>query len=506
MNSRTEHATKNALLSTITTVLKLGLQFGNRTIFIWFLGVEYLGLNGLFASLIGFLSLADLGIGPALTYALYKPIHDNDTNKIAALLHLYKKAYSIIASVVAIIGLSFIPFLSFFIHKNITPFLVTIYILFLFNSVLSYAMAQYRAFFDAAQLGRVNQLNFFYMFVLTSIVQAVVLVTFKNYILYLLAQIVFTFVGNLIIRHKAKEKYANYFVKRVDKISKNESDAILKNVLGNFFNSIGYFVVTGTDNLLISKFINLALVGIYSNYMLIVNSVSNIANSALNSVISSIGNFGAENTTSTQRYLLFKQYSFVNFLSVLLINGSLLLNLNNFISLWIGRRYTVSMWTVGLIILNSLVSSMRNPSVVFISANGLAWRQKYKSLIEAAINLSASLIFVQMFNLGINGILLGTLVSSLAVFTYEPIVVFKYAIDFPVINFYKYNGFLAFNLVVVFLMIYKISMLVPATWIGLFASELAYVLFLILYLYVCFRKNNELQYLVKLLTKLMKRN
>lgn len=439
---RKQHATRNAVLTASSMAVKLVFQFLNRTVFVYVLGAKILGLNGLLTSLLGFLSLAEVGVGPAIVFALYKPLAEGDSVTVRTLLKLFKKSYTIIALVFLGAGILLFPFLPTLIsgYESLAVNIGIVYILFLLNTVVSYLMAHYRTIFDAAQMGRVNQVNQMIVFVGASVLQIAFLLITGDYYLYLILQLITTLLGNILIRRKARKMFGDFFIGPTRALKKNETTQIVKNILGNFSNSIGYYAVTGTDNILISKFLSLAMVGLYSNYVLVISNITNFSTNILNSTVSGIGNFVAANNTDTAaKKNLFERYSFVNFVLLLIVNGSLMLQINPLIEIWLGEKYKLSAAIVLLIVTNSIVGSLRNPSVAFISAMGLAWRQKWKSLFEATINLSISLLLLVWLHWGLEGILVGTLVSYLVVFAYEPYVAFKFGLQVPVRIFFHLN-------------------------------------------------------------------
>ena len=194
MKSRTDNTIRNTVVELIGQVTMILLTFIVRTIFIKFLDISYLGINGLFSNILSVLSFAELGFGTAITYALYKPIAKNDKLQIVLLMKFYKKVYKTVGSLVFLLGISLTPFLNFFINDikklpdNLPPIML-IYLLYLLNSVLSYFFNYKRTLIIASQNGYLNTINTVLFNIIQNILQAIVLIFWKNYILYLLIQI-----------------------------------------------------------------------------------------------------------------------------------------------------------------------------------------------------------------------------------------------------------------------------------------------------------------------------
>ena len=187
--SRTGNTIKNTYVGIIAQAVTIILNFVNRTIFIKFLGVEYLGMGGLFSNVLSMLSLAELGIGVAMVYNLYKPLAENDEKSIKAYMNFYKISYRIIAAVVLVAGLALVPFLPVIIKdKPDVDHFELAYVLFLLNTVATYLFSYKRSIFSADQKERVNTINRTVFSVILCLAHLAVLIAFKNYIIYLITK------------------------------------------------------------------------------------------------------------------------------------------------------------------------------------------------------------------------------------------------------------------------------------------------------------------------------
>lgn len=505
--SRMEYSVLNSSISTVIFVLKLLIQFITRTYFIRYLGVEYLGLNGLFSNILSLLSLAELGIGTSIIYSLYKPLAIEDKPQIKALMKLYEKAYNWIGLIVAVAGMAVVPFLHNMVNTtdhlgNIT----LIYLLFLSNSVLSYFFTYKRSLIIADQRSYIVNINDFIFVVITNIVQIVSLYFYQNFILYLLIQIIFTLAGNISISLKVSKDYP--YLKEQEKaiISTETKTQIKKNVIGNLSSKIGGVVVMGTDNIMISYFVGLASVGLYSNYLMIVNSVQNLCKQVTNSITASVGNYVVEGDRK-KLLSLFKQHLFVNYTLIYFSTIILSAVLNSFIHWWLGDKYLLSMVTSGLIIFNLIIQMFRNTSFVFIDAFGLYWNQRWKAVIEALINLVLSLILLKVFHLGINGVLIGTIVSSLCyVMWYEAYVIFKYGLKTSMKIFIQlFFSYLLFLLFVIGIVVYLQKFILITGLIGIFVKAFLSVIIGLVLFMLRYRTNEEWLYLLSIIKRLFLR-
>jgi O-antigen/teichoic acid export membrane protein len=231
--SRIANAKRNIRYGYINTLVSLFLKFLTRTVFIYTIGVTYLGVNGLFTNILSVLSLADLGISTALNFSLYKPVAQKDIQKIKALMQIFKKAYSIIAIVIAILGLSLLPFLSIFIKNpiGITPSeLVLYYLLFLFNTVSTYFVSYKYSLANADQRNYIET-NFQTATILvTSLVQVAVLLIFKSFLFYLLSATVIELFHKILVNIYLNKRYP-YLAEQVEgNLTKEELTPIKRNI------------------------------------------------------------------------------------------------------------------------------------------------------------------------------------------------------------------------------------------------------------------------------------
>lgn len=493
--SRTENSIINSAMSIVTQVLTVVLNFAVKTVFIKMLSDEYLGVNGLFTNIITMLSLADLGIGIAIPYSLYKPLAKKDEHKINVLMNFYKKVYTIIGIAVLLIGLSLTPFLGLIIKdipKNV-PHLSLIYILFVIHSASSYFFVYKKFLIDSDQKGYITSRIIFTFSTLLSIIQIILLVTTKNYILFLLSSIILVIIQNIYISSKANKLYPFIKNKTDEKLEKEDMEGIKKNVSSLFIYKVGTVIMNGTDNIIISKFIGLIIVGFYSNYVLIINSITTVLNQIFNAITSSIGNLVV--TTNKKRSKeVYDNLNFANFWLYALFGVCIIVLINPFINIWIGKKYVMGFSIVFLLVLNFYVLGMQSVTNSFRNAYGLFWIAKYRPIIMVIINIVISVVLVQF--IGIEGVLIGTLVSRLVTTAWlDPYIVHKYGFEISPKSYYvDYLKYLVIFIAISTILNYFVSMIAINNIFILILIAILVVISVNVILVLLFFKTSEFNY------------
>lgn len=435
MANRTNHVMRNLNISIIYQIINIIIKFILRTIFIMYLGKEYLGLSGVFTNILTILSLSELGLGTVIIYDMYKPIHDNDIVKIAQLFKFYKYIYTIIGIFILIVGCLLIPVLKYIISdiNNISN-IYLIYVIQLVTTASSYFFAQYRTLIDANQLNEVNTKNNIIFNILKTILQIVALAVYKNYILFLLTELVSQVLSNYFIYIKCRQLFP-YIKKKVSNLPFDNIKTLFKSAMNMFSIKIGYTVLSATDNLIISSLISTVLVGIYSNYTMITSVITASTMLISSALQASVGNL-CVSSDNDKKINVFERIRFlyVSIYGIIFICFFILIN--NFITIWLGNDYLLSTLTVFLIILNCYLTGVRQPIEIYLYAEGLFKYFRIKPWIEALINLVSSLILVKYF--GIVGVLLGTTISHITTtLWYDSYIVYKYSLKSKIGIFYK---------------------------------------------------------------------
>lgn len=508
--SRTENSIRNTGFALLGQASAIILSFITRTVFIQNLGAAYLGINGLFTNILSVLSFAELGFGTAIIYAMYKPLAENDQKQIAALMHFYSRIYRFVGIFVLTAGCCLIPVLPFLvgdvsgIPPDLPPLWV-VYLLFLLNSSASYFFNYKRSIILASQNGHIDSLNTLTFNLLRNVLQIVVILVWNAYILFLVVQILCTFLGNVCISVKADKLFPYLKEHRNEKLDKKSLRSILKNVLAMACHKLGSVVVSGTDNILISMFVGVAATGYYSNYTLVTSTVRSFYLQLFSPVTASVGNLVAEKS-SEESYLFFKKLLFINAYIAVFCTTCLTTLINPFIAVLWGSEYEFPFYIVAFLMLNFFVTCMRQSSCMFIDASGLFWQVRWKSVLEAVINLAASVLLARTFHLGIFGVVAGTTISTLTTnFWWEPYAVFKYAfgkkLRYYFADYLKYA--LPMFLVIAVTMLAEYYL--PVTlWAFLLRCVISAVIPVAM-MYVFFHHTSEYRYMLSLVRTVLKK-
>ncbi len=427
---------RNSSFALAGQIITIFLGFIVRWFFIRRLGQEYLGVNSVMESMLTILSMTELGIGTSVAFALYKPIEDGDEKRIGSLMAMYKKVYYILGIATAVIGPMLIPFMRFFTREAVNiDNMNIIYILFLLNTVLSYFFAYKRTLLSAYQQNYINSVSEDSFAVVKYILQCVAIIRFDSYIGYLVINLVCNCSANIVISAVCDKKY--HFLKKYkkEKLLKEDSDILKKSVVSLMYQKIGAKLVTGTDNLMIS-YAKLTLMGIYSNYSVVVSTVSRVVYNVLCSVMGSMGSLMAQEDDD-HKYTVFEEFAFATFCFYFFISIGFSACLERFIVIWAGDDWLLPPSITFVVILNFFLTGLRQPNIVVIEVAGLFNRLRLKAVGEVVVNLAVSFLFLVVFKMGIYGVLFGTTVSMVGVcIWWEILAVHKYALHKPVKKYY----------------------------------------------------------------------
>lgn len=436
---RTESSIKNLIFAFGGQAVGILISLVSRLVFVRILASEYLGLSGLFSNILSMLTLAELGVGYAMTYSLYKPLAEQDKEKIKSLMNVYKIAYRIIGVVIFAIGVMIIPFLPQLINNMPDiPNINLIYVLFVANSSISYFYSYKRSLITSDQKRYIATIYRYGFYFLLNLAQIIVLLLTHNYILFLVTQIFMTLLENIMVSKKADKMYPYLKEKEIEKLDNKTKKEITKNVSSMTLHKIGAIVVNSTDNLIISKYVGLFEVGIYSNYYLVINALITVIAQIFNSITASIGNLAA--TEDSQKlYDIFKKIFFLNFWIYSFASICLVVLFNDFIELWLGAEYLFTFSIILTIIISFYIKGMRQTVLTFRDALGMYWQDRYKPILEAVINIVVSIILVK--KLEVAGVFLGTIISAIMTgFWMEPYVLYKYGLKQKLIKYFKKYG------------------------------------------------------------------
>lgn len=409
MSDRVERSKKNIIWTFIGKITNLIFPFITQTCLIYILGVQYVGLNGLFNSVLMILSLTELGIGGALVFSMYRPIAEGDDEKICALLAFYKKCYHIIGSIILVLGLALLPFIKYLISGDV-PDDINIYILYsiyLLNTVLSYYLFAYKtSLLNACQMvdmiSRVDIISNS----AKCILQCAGLLLLPSYYMFVWVIPLSTILRNLCVEYISRKKYPQYICK--GKLQTKDINVIKDKVKGLFFQSIGNVVLFAVDNIVISVFLGLELLGKYNNYLYVHNALVNLVGVVSVSIVSVVGNSIATEEKE-KNYRNFRQF---NLLWLCLISWCAICQmclLQPFIEVWAGKDLLLSEKLAFLFVIYFYVNKMGDMSGIYKSAAGIWKEARFVPLVSAVFNLGLNLLLVT--RIGLAGILISTIVS-----------------------------------------------------------------------------------------------
>lgn len=439
--SRLEKSAKNIALTMGSNVLDSLLGIVSRTVFINALGSGYLGLSGLLGSVLGLLSITELGIASAIGFSLYRPLATGDDKTVSTLMTLYRKAYQVIAAIVLVCGIGLYFFLDFFVPPEQQPAEIGLaYFVYLANMVLGYLLSYKITLLNADNRGYRLAPVTIGMSILQTVSQVICLLIFKSYAVYLTVLMICTTVRLIIGNRLITKWYPKVDFRSKDKLDSDTRNQIKRNIGGLIIARIGDYLVNSTDNLIITKLVSLVATGIYSNYLLIRNMVNGYISVLFGGINASMGNVVAvesdERKLEIFETLMFCAYFIYSFEAV-----CFMCLFNPFIGeIWLGSEYTFDTLTVAIIVVNNFLTGLRIPLITMKGAAGKYMEDAWVPFGFAAVNLVASIILAKY--MGVAGVFLGTIIGSLCTADwYRPIVIYKHVFHTSVAKYYKRYGF-----------------------------------------------------------------
>lgn len=433
---RTSKSLKNMSLAIISNIVAIIIGFVMQTVFIKTLGTNYLGVDKLFLNIVSMLSIVDLGIGTAIIYNMYEPMANNDKNRIKSIMHFYKMTYRVIIVLVSVLGISLIPFLGLIVKgANIGENITIVYILFLLDMICSYVLAYKRSIFYADQKNYVIIISrICYLTIMNTLLLGVLLTT-KNYYLYLIIKAVMRLLENIVLSVIADKKYPYLKDKNIEELDVNVRNDIFLKVKGLLFHKVGSFLVLGTDNIIISGFLGVVYVGYYSNYRLIINAVLDTINQGFSAITSSIGNLLIAKDKN-KSFDVYKKIDFVNFWVASFCSISIFVIIESFIRIWIGDGFILSKLVLITLVINFYLSAVRAPLNSFKEAAGIFHEDRFIPLLESFVNIVASIVLLYFF--GLAGVFMGTIISGLVLHLYSyPKYVYKRLFNRTYLDYFK---------------------------------------------------------------------
>jgi len=502
--NRTKNATKNIIFGTILKIYQIIVPFLIRTAMIYLLGVEYLGLNSLFTSILQVLNLAELGVGSAMIYSMYKPIAKDDKITICALMKLYKLYYRIIGTVILIIGLMLCPFIPNLIKSDLPPDM-NVYILYILNlmaTVFSYWLFAYKnCLLQAHQRTDITSKITLIVNTIQYIIQILLLFIFRNYYYFVIVLLLGQIGINITTARVVDKKYPNY--KANGNLSKAEIKQINNRVKDLFTSKIGGVIVNSADSIVISSFLGLTVLAIYQNYYYILTALIGIIGVIFSSCTAGIGN-SIIVETEEKNYKDFNKFTFIIAWLAGFCACSLLCLYQDFMQLWVGKDLLLSFSCVICFVIYYYITEINSILLLYKDASGIWHKDRYRPLITALSNLILNLILVNY--IGIYGVLLSTVLSALLIgfpwlihnlFT----EIFKRSPKQYVLKLFKY---VCVTLVSIVLTFYICNFIKQTLVINIIIKGVICLAIPNLIYYIVYRKTDEIKETIDLINKIIK--
>ena len=413
------HARRNMLAGLLFSGIRLVFPFLNRTLFLWLLGPEFLGLNGLFASVLGVMSLAELGFGTAVICSMYKPVADGDRALLRAYLNFYRTLYRWVGVAVFAFGLCLAPFLRRLIHGDVPPGidLYVLYFAHLFNTAASYFFFAYRGSVLSAHARRdvISNISSF-VEVLKYVSVFLVLFLTRNYYGYVAVTVAYTLLYNLLLLRESRRLFPDLFPE--GRLDAQRRRNVLSDAKSIFMHKVGGTITNSSDNLVISWALGLVAVAAYGNYYYVAVSVAGLVGTVASSMTGGFGNKIHTESRETN-FRLFLKANRVVMLVALWCTAVMAAVYQPFIEVWTRNDPTLVRHTVTpvLMVLYFIVNQSRQTLLTFKSAAGLWKGDRWKPIVAGAANLAISLGLVIVLPEGwkLDGVIFGTIASILLI-------------------------------------------------------------------------------------------
>ena len=413
---RTKNTFRSTIFGILNRLINLLIPFIIRTIIIKVLGSEYLGLNSLFTSILQVLSLSELGFSSAMVFSMYKAVSDDDKDKLGALLYLFKRIYFIVGSAIAVLGLVIIPLLPVIVDiKQLDGTginLYFLYIIYLINTVVSYQFFAYKkSILQAYQrndvISNINSI----VHIILYISQIIMLVCFKNYYLYAICMPIFTIADNIVTAVFSKKLFPDII--SCGSVDKQEVKSIMQLVKALCGHKIGAVIISSADSIVISAFLNLRILTIYSNYYYVITALIGFINIGYNAILAGVGN-SIITETKEHNKKIFDELTIMIAWIVGFCTVCLLCLYQPFMELWMGSEYLFDMSTVCLLVIYFYTWQIRVIGLNFKDAAGMWKADFFKPYVGIVFNIVVNILLV--INIGINGVLISTIIVMVAIY------------------------------------------------------------------------------------------
>lgn len=441
---------QNVAVSLFFKILLTGAAIFERRLLIEYAGNDVNGLNSLFTSIIGFLSVAELGIGGAITFCMYKPIVEGELNTVTALYQLFKKLYFCVGILIAVAGLALTPFLNVFAkgYETINENIYVTFILMLISVVLTYTYSAKTSLLNAHKCEYITTTINSTGMIVQYILQIFVLIKTRSFTNYLICRIVAVLFQWIITEIVAKKRYDGICEAKPCPLDQETKHEVTRSIKAAFMHKIGTVLVNSADGIIISTLIGVAILGKYSNYTVIVTAMFGIITLFFTPLTSVIGHCCvSEDKEKIVKYFeVF--YSFNLCIGLIFFMGYYSI-IDDLVVLCFGEGLVLERTVPFIVSVNYFVQFMRKSTILFRDATGTFYYDRYKPIFEGALNIVLSIVLAH--TMGIVGVIVATIITNLLIcHVVEPLVLYKHKFFKSPIKHYvkRYASLLSFPFII----------------------------------------------------------
>ena len=410
MGVRVHRSMMNIKVGIVFYVLSLFLAFFSRRIFLECLGAEFIGLTGMLMNVMSFLSVAELGIGTSIVYFLYKPLQEDNRERINEVMSMLAFLYRRIGLVIGGAGLAVSLFFPWWFGHLSTglPLVYFAFYSFLAASAAGYIFNYKQLLVTANQRQYLVNAYFQTIGLAQSLTQILLAWHYRNLWLWVVTGLLFTGIGIIVFNIRIRQLYPWLRVDlRQGRQNLRRYPDVLRKTRQVFVQKIKDFILYRSDELLVGAFVSVTQVAFWGNYTIITNKLNFLVNILSDGLSAGIGNLLAEgNDKNTMK--VFWELTALRFLIAGIVVYGLLLFIQPFVSCFFGPEYRLSDYIVYLLIFNIFIFLTRGVVQMYIAACGL-YSDVWTAWTELALNIAVTLCLAPF--MGIAGILLGKIVS-----------------------------------------------------------------------------------------------
>lgn len=427
--SRSSNAIKNIIVALLCQIVTFVFSFATRTIFIKLLGDEYNGLTSFFQNVVAMLSFTELGVGTAIIYALYKPIADNDIERLKSLMDFYKNVYRVLAVIILVLGIIVTPTLKFFLETDVPLGNVSLYFfIYLGNTAVSYLFIYKSSILNADQRNRTVKLITTIFLILKHSIEIGVLLLTHSFVAYLIVQLACTILNNLTISTVAN-KYYPWLKEKTEKLPKEERKSIFNDVKSMFVYRVGGILLNNSASLIMSKIVGVVILGFYSNYNLFIGAATTFLELFFHALTGSLGNLNSSRDTKSSEKVL-RECNFIAFFLYTVCAVGMFVLLDDVVYIWLGPERLLGKAVCFALVSNLYIFGMLQGVMAYRTTTNLFRITKYIILVTCTLNIVLSIGMGLKW--GLFGILIATSIARMATnFWYEPLMLYKKIFKMP---------------------------------------------------------------------------